>query len=186
MANLIDPENAHDPSKQLQSSKRIYYGWWVVLAAFFNLFFVVGVIFYGFPVFYPYFIESLHFSRAQLTQGFLLGFLLAGLPFGILTGTLIDRIGPRFVILAGVVLVAVSLILWADEIFLAVPISLHCGSRRIRPGGTDRQSSVDCAVVSTASRASNGIRLFGPRLRRGSGADVGQFPRAEFWLASRP
>jgi MFS family permease len=89
----------------------VYYGWWIVFAAFLNLFFVVGIIFYGFPVFYPYFVESLGFSRAQVTQGFFLGFLFAGLPFGILAGTLIDRIGARFVILVGVGLVGLPLLL---------------------------------------------------------------------------
>lgn len=98
-------------SKPRSSSNRIYYGWWIVLAAFGNLFFVVGILFYGFPVFYPYFVESLGFTRAQVTQGFLLGFLFAGLPFGILAGTLIDRIGARVVILAGVGLVGLPLLL---------------------------------------------------------------------------
>ncbi len=93
------------------SSSRVYYGWWIVLAAFLNLFFVVGIIFYGFPVFYPYFVESLGFTRAQVTQGFFLGFLFAGLPFGILAGTLIDRFGARFVILTGVGLVGLPLLL---------------------------------------------------------------------------
>jgi MFS family permease len=97
--------------KSNNSSNRIYYGWWIVLAAFLNLFFVVGILFYGFPVFYPYFVESLGFTRAQVTQGFLLGFLFAGLPFGILAGTLIDRIGARAVILAGVGLVGLPLLL---------------------------------------------------------------------------
>ena len=32
---------------------RIFYGWWVVAAAFLNLFFVVGIIFYGFPLHPP-------------------------------------------------------------------------------------------------------------------------------------
>src|SRR5215467_7983360 len=93
------------------SGRGAYYGWWIVLAAFLNLFFVVGIIFYGFPVFYPYFVESLGFSRAQLSQGFLIGFLFAGLPFGVLAGALIDRVGARLVILIGVVLVAAALIL---------------------------------------------------------------------------
>ena len=93
------------------SNARVYYGWWIVLSAFLNLFFVVGIIFYGFPVFYPYFVESLSFSRAQVTQGFFLGFLFAGLPFGIFAGTLIDRIGARFVVLVGVGLVGLSLLL---------------------------------------------------------------------------
>lgn len=98
-------------SKPNGSASPIYYGWWIVVAAFLNLFFVVGIPFYGFPVFYPYFVESLGFTRAQVTQGFLLGFLFAGLPFGILAGTLIDRIGARVVILVGVGLAAMSLLL---------------------------------------------------------------------------
>lgn len=92
---------------------RIFYGWWVVAAAFLNLFFVVGIIFYGFPVFYASFVESLGFSRAQVTQGFLLGFLIIGLPFGLLVGAVIDRIGARWVIVTGVGFVGISLLLMA-------------------------------------------------------------------------
>jgi len=56
------------------NSRKIFYGWWVVAAAFLNLFFVVGIIFYGFPVFYASFVESLGFTRAQVTQDFFLDF----------------------------------------------------------------------------------------------------------------
>ena len=91
--------------------RQIFYGWWIVLAAFLNLFFAVGVIFYGFPVFYTAFVQSLGFTRAQVTQGFLLGFILVGLPFGLLAGVLIDRIGARAAILSGVGFVGVSLFL---------------------------------------------------------------------------
>jgi MFS family permease len=89
----------------------MFYGWWIVLAAFLNLFFSVGIIFYGFPVFYAAFVETLGFTRAQVTQGFLLGFILVGLPFGLLAGALIDRFGPRAVILSGVGFVGTSLLL---------------------------------------------------------------------------
>src|SRR6202140_938322 len=89
----------------------MFYGWWIVVAAFLNLFFAVGIIFYGFPVFYPALADSLGFTRAQLTQGFLLGFLIAGLPFGLIAGTVIDRIGARWVILTGVGLIGMSLLL---------------------------------------------------------------------------
>lgn len=92
-------------------STRLFYGWWIVVAAFLNLFFAVGIIFYGFPVFYPALAESLGFTRAQLTQGFLLGFLTAGLPFGLVAGTIIDRIGAKWVILTGVGLIGISLML---------------------------------------------------------------------------
>jgi MFS family permease len=97
----------------------IFYGWWIVVAAFLNLFFAVGIIFYGFPVFYPALAESLGFTRAQLTQGFLLGFLIAGLPFGLVAGVVIDRVGARWVILAGVGLVGISLMLmgWMSKLW---------------------------------------------------------------------
>ena len=118
-----------NPVQPVHSASGVYYGWWIVLAAFLNLFFVVGILFYGFPVFYPYFVESLQFTRAQLTQGFLLGFLFAGLPFGILAGALIDRIGARTVILVGVGLVSASLILmgrmsrfWQFELLCIVEV----------------------------------------------------------------
>jgi MFS family permease len=92
---------------------RLFYGWWVAAAAFLNLFFAVGIIFYGFPVFYASFVESLGFSRAQVTQGFFLGFLIVGLPFGLLAGAVIDRIGARWVIVIGVGFVGISLLLMA-------------------------------------------------------------------------
>ncbi len=94
-------------------SSRIFYGWWVVAAAFLNLFFVVGIIFYGFPVFYASFVETLGFTRAQVTQGFFLGFLSVGLPFGLLVGAVIDRLGARCVIIAGAGCVGISLLLMA-------------------------------------------------------------------------
>jgi MFS transporter, OFA family, oxalate/formate antiporter len=126
-------ESGRPPETSLGSSTNAggetYYGWWIVLAAFLNLFLVVGIIFYGFPAFYPYFVQDLHFTRAQLTQGFLLGFLFAGLPFGIIAGALIDRVGARAVILAGVALVSGSLILmsritefWQFELLCIVEV----------------------------------------------------------------
>jgi MFS transporter, OFA family, oxalate/formate antiporter len=90
---------------------RVFYGWWIVLAAFLNLFYSVGIIYYGFPVFYPSLVDSLGFTRAQLTQGFLLGFVVAGLLFGLLAGVLIDRLGPRQVIRVGIWCVGLPLIL---------------------------------------------------------------------------
>jgi hypothetical protein len=78
----------------------VFYGWWIVAAAFLNLFFSVGIIFYGFPVFYPpHVTATLGFTRAQVEQGFLLGFVVVGIPFSLLAGVLIDWIGARWVIL---------------------------------------------------------------------------------------
>jgi MFS transporter, OFA family, oxalate/formate antiporter len=99
------------PDTTTLKAPRVFYGWWIVLAAFLNLFFSVGIIFYGFPVFYPSLVESLGFTRGQLTQGFLYGFLLAGPLFGLLAGALIDRLGPRRVIRLGIGFVGLSLVL---------------------------------------------------------------------------
>ena len=93
-----------------RTSPPVFYGWWIVAAAFVNLFFAVGMIFYGFPVFYPALVASLGFSHAQTTQGFLVGFLVIGPPFGLLSGYLIDRFGARFVILLGIGLIGLPLI----------------------------------------------------------------------------
>ena len=92
---------------------KIFYGWWVVVAAFLNFFFVIGIIYYGFPVFYTSFVDALGFARAQVTQGFFLGFLIIGLPSGLLAGAVIDRIGARWVIVTGAALVGISLLLMA-------------------------------------------------------------------------
>jgi MFS family permease len=109
------PDSSATPTGPGRSTGRrplgIFYGWWIVAAAFLNLFFSVGVIFYGFPVFYPSFIASLGFTRADVTQGFLIGFLVVGLPVGLLAGALIDRVGTRAIILVGAVFTGVPLIL---------------------------------------------------------------------------
>lgn len=89
---------------------RVFYGWWITLAAFLNLFCTVGIVYYGFPVFYPSLVESLGFTRAQVTQGFLYGFVVVGLALGFLAGVLIDRWGPRQVIRLGIGFVGLSMV----------------------------------------------------------------------------
>src|SRR5580698_3236608 len=125
MFQIMKSGQSHDSGR----SPRIFYGWWIVVAAFLNLFFAVGIIFYGFPVFYPAFVASLGFTRTQVTQGFLLGFLVVGLPFGLLAGALIDRLGARWVILSGIGLIGLPLVLmgfmtqfWQYEVLCLVEV----------------------------------------------------------------
>jgi len=98
------------PANAPAAPPRIFYGWWITLAAFLNLFFTVGIVYYGFPVFYPSLVESLGFSRAQVTQGFLYGFVGVGLALGFFAGVLIDRFGPREVIRLGIGFVGLSMV----------------------------------------------------------------------------
>jgi MFS family permease len=92
------------------TSTRVFFGWWMVLAAFMNLFFAVGLVFYGLPVFYTSLIDSLHFTRSQVAQGLFLGFVIVAPAFGFM-GALLDRIGARQVLRVGILLVALSLVL---------------------------------------------------------------------------
>jgi len=94
----------------LSRSTNVFYGWWVTLAAFLNLFFVVGIVYYGLPVFYSSLIASLGFTRAQLSLGFLFGFVGVAVVFGFGAGALIDRFGPRRVIRIGVPFVVLPLV----------------------------------------------------------------------------
>src|SRR5579875_1410285 len=89
---------------------RVFYGWWIVVAAFLNLFFAVGIIFYGLPVFYPELVKHLGFSRSQVTEGILIGFLIIA-PFVGYIGSQIDRRGARAVIRFGLLFVGVPLVL---------------------------------------------------------------------------
>jgi MFS family permease len=88
----------------------IVYGWRIVAAAFLNLFLTTGIVYYGFPVFYPSLIDSLGFSRQQATSGMFYGFVVMAPLFGLLAGALIDRVGARAVILCGVGFVGLSLV----------------------------------------------------------------------------
>lgn len=100
------------------TSTRRFYGDWIVLCAFLNLFFAVGLVFYGLPVFYPSLVDSLHFTRSQVTQGLFLGFVIVAPASGFL-GALIDRVGARGVMRAGVLLVALPITLmgWMSRLW---------------------------------------------------------------------
>jgi MFS family permease len=92
------------------TSTRVFYGWWIVLAAFLDLFFAVGLVFYGLPVFYTSLVDSLHFTRSQVAQGLFLGFVIVSPASGFM-GALIDRIGARRVLRVGILLVALPIAL---------------------------------------------------------------------------
>jgi MFS family permease len=81
----------------------MYYGWRITAASFFILLVVVGMVYYGFPVFYAPLIEEFGWTRAQVTAGFFYGIVIIGPVFGISAGFLIDRYGARRVLLAGLV-----------------------------------------------------------------------------------
>ena len=88
---------------------RVFYGWWIVLAASLILSSRSGSFTTASWSSYPSMVDSLGFARAQVTQGFLVGFVVAALLFGILAGVLIDRLGTRQVIRVGIWFAGLSL-----------------------------------------------------------------------------
>jgi MFS family permease len=67
----------------------------IIATSFMSLFAVVGLTLYGLPLYYDKFVSELHWSRADVTAGNMLGKLLIGPVFGLLVGWIIERIGPR-------------------------------------------------------------------------------------------
>lgn len=76
---------------------------------FLSLFSIVGIAFYGLPFFYDFWLEDFGWSRATVTSGNAVGKIILCL-FAFLTGWIVDRIGPRRVMLVGILLGGTALI----------------------------------------------------------------------------
>jgi len=83
---------------------------YVVAAAFFSLLAIVGFALYGLPFFYDFFIKDFGWSRAVVTSGNALGKLLVAPLFGFIAGWIIDRYGPRRMMMAGALMAGSALI----------------------------------------------------------------------------
>jgi MFS family permease len=82
----------------------------LVATSFCSLFAIVGLVLYGMPLYYDFFVKDLGWSRADVTSGNMLGKLVVGPLFGFLAGWVIDRVGPRRPMIAGITIAAVALI----------------------------------------------------------------------------
>jgi len=82
----------------------------VVATAFFSLFAIVGFALYGLPFFYDFFVNEFGWSRTIVTSGNAIGKLIVAPLFGFMAGWLIDRYGPRKMMLAGSLLAGSAII----------------------------------------------------------------------------
>jgi MFS family permease len=88
------------------SKSQIY----VVIAAFFLLFAIVGFIIYGLPFFYDFYMREFGWERDTVTSGNMMGKFIVAPLFGFIAGWFIDRYGPRRMLMAGVLMTGIALI----------------------------------------------------------------------------
>ena len=100
----------------------------VAATSFLALFSIVGLALYGLPLYYDFMVREFGWSRTQVTSGNALSKLVIGPLFGFLAGWIIDRFGPRRLMLAGILL---------------------AGARARRPGRRCRRCG--CSTPSTCS-----------------------------------
>src|SRR5262249_9495899 len=78
-------------------------------ASFLTLFCIVGLPLYGLPFYYDFMVRDLGWTRAQVTSGNAYSKLLIGPIFGFIAGWIIDRFGPRRLMVAGILMAGIAL-----------------------------------------------------------------------------
>ena len=76
----------------------------VAATAFLSLFAIVGLALYGLPFYYDFMVKEFGWTRTQVTSGNAISKLLVGPLFGFFAGWIVDRFGPRRLMLAGILM----------------------------------------------------------------------------------
>ncbi|HLF32820.1 MAG TPA: MFS transporter, partial [Cyclobacteriaceae bacterium] len=89
---------------------KISFGQFKVAAlGFLSLFSLVGIMFYGLPFYYDFWVQDFGWSRATVTSGFTLAKIIVT-PVAFIAGWMIDRYGPRRLMVAGILMGGTALI----------------------------------------------------------------------------
>jgi len=83
---------------------------YIVATAFLSLFAIVGLALYGLPFFYDFWEGAYSWSRTTITSGNALGKLIVAPLFGFIAGWLIDRYGPRKLMISGSLMAGMAII----------------------------------------------------------------------------
>lgn len=90
--------------------KKVFYGWWIILAFFIIGIYVSGVVFFGFTAFFEPLVEEFGWSYTQISFAMSLRGLEMSI-FAPLLGFLVDRFGSRKLTFCGTITVGFGLIL---------------------------------------------------------------------------
>jgi len=82
----------------------------VTATAFAALFAIVGLALYGLPLYYDFMVRELGWSRTMVTSGNAISKLVVGPLFGFAAGWIVDRFGPRRLMMAGILMAGGALI----------------------------------------------------------------------------
>jgi MFS family permease len=82
----------------------------VASTAFLALFATVGIALYGLPLYYDFMVKEFGWTRAQVTSGNAFSKILVGPLFGFIAGWVIDKFGPRSLMMSGIVMAGGALI----------------------------------------------------------------------------
>ncbi len=83
---------------------------YVTVSAFLALFSIVGFALYGLPFFYDFMVQDFGWTRREATSGNAYSKLLVGPLFGFMAGWIVDRMGPRRLMLVGIVMAGGALV----------------------------------------------------------------------------
>src|SRR5580693_484154 len=78
--------------------------------AFVVLFCIVGVALWGLPFYYDFMVQQFGWTRAQVTSGNALSKVVVGPIFGFLAGWVVDRFGPRRLMMIGILMAGGALV----------------------------------------------------------------------------
>ena len=89
---------------------KMFYGWWIVVAAFIIILFIAGSMFQNFTAYFEQIANEFGWSYAEVSLGFSLRSMAMGL-LAPIVGLLVDRFGPRRLIFIGAIITASSIFL---------------------------------------------------------------------------
>ena len=82
----------------------------VAATGFVALFSIVGLALYGLPYYYDFMVKDFGWTRTEVTSGNALSKLLIGPLFGFLAGWVVDKFGPRRLMMAGIVMAGMAVV----------------------------------------------------------------------------